>query len=213
MDGTQSVGILPLDVQQIRCDAVVVSTHKWLLGPRGTCLVYVHPKYHSSWLPLDQHERSRVAFQQDGWIDATENSMTCCGYPEAFVNGAARLDSGGKKNIVLLSMVRKGLDIVLGLNLDEAQAQLTQITCSIIERVRELGLDVRSCPRAGHILGLRATSWTPTQLLDLCQRLEDLNIFVAIRHGAIRISPYLNTSQQEVDQLIQGLKSVLRDIS
>ena len=35
IDGTQSVGALPFDVQRIRPDAVIVAAYKWLLGPYG----------------------------------------------------------------------------------------------------------------------------------------------------------------------------------
>jgi len=216
IDGTQSVGILPIDVQEIPCDAFVASTHKWLLGPRGISLMYIHPKYHTIWLPLDQHERSRIAFTKDDCIDATENSiLSNCGYPEEFISGAIRFDSGGRKNLVLLSMVQEGLRIVTNLNLNQAQKQLFQITTYIIQHVQHLGFYCRYTHRAGHTLGLRPTctsTWTTEKLLELCQRFQERNIFVAIRHGAIRISPYLNTSQDEVDSLIQGFKDVVHEM-
>ena len=33
VDGTQSVGALPIDVQALRPDALIVASYKWLLGP------------------------------------------------------------------------------------------------------------------------------------------------------------------------------------
>lgn len=41
IDGAQSAGMLPLDVHEIGCHAYATSGHKWLLGPKGTGLLYV----------------------------------------------------------------------------------------------------------------------------------------------------------------------------
>jgi selenocysteine lyase/cysteine desulfurase len=41
VDGAQAVGQMPVDVAAIGCDAYVTSGHKWLLGPKGTGLLYV----------------------------------------------------------------------------------------------------------------------------------------------------------------------------
>ena len=42
LDGAQAPGMMPVDVGRIGCHAYATSGHKWLLGPKGTGLVYVH---------------------------------------------------------------------------------------------------------------------------------------------------------------------------
>ncbi len=42
LDGAQAPGMMQVDVGRIGCHAYATSGHKWLLGPKGTGLVYVH---------------------------------------------------------------------------------------------------------------------------------------------------------------------------
>jgi len=41
VDGAQGAGALPVDVKALGCDAYATSGHKWMLGPKGTGLLYI----------------------------------------------------------------------------------------------------------------------------------------------------------------------------
>lgn len=41
IDGAHGVGMVPLNLHQMGCDAYATCGHKWLLGPKGTGFVYV----------------------------------------------------------------------------------------------------------------------------------------------------------------------------
>jgi selenocysteine lyase/cysteine desulfurase len=41
IDGAQTAGMFPFNLHEIGCDAYATSGHKWLLGPKGTGLLYV----------------------------------------------------------------------------------------------------------------------------------------------------------------------------
>ena len=68
IDGTQSIGALPFDVMALGADFVACSVHKWLLSPYGTSVMYLHPRHHQTWLPLDQHERYRLGSVEDEYV-------------------------------------------------------------------------------------------------------------------------------------------------
>lgn len=41
VDGAQAVGGIPVDVKELGCHAYATSGHKWLLGPKGTGMLYI----------------------------------------------------------------------------------------------------------------------------------------------------------------------------
>ena len=44
VDGAQSAGAMPVDVKAMGCHAFSASGHKWLMGPKGTGLLYLDPE-------------------------------------------------------------------------------------------------------------------------------------------------------------------------
>jgi isopenicillin-N epimerase len=44
VDGVHALGVEDFNVRELGCDFLVAGTHKWMFGPRGTGLVWGHPK-------------------------------------------------------------------------------------------------------------------------------------------------------------------------
>jgi isopenicillin-N epimerase len=44
VDGVHALGVEDFSVRELGCDFLVAGTHKWMFGPRGTGLVWGHPK-------------------------------------------------------------------------------------------------------------------------------------------------------------------------
>jgi len=72
VDGAQAVGHVPVDVQDIGCDAYYSSPHKWLLAPAGTGILYIHERcIDSVWTTIasgnwDNHEDNGFRLTQRG---------------------------------------------------------------------------------------------------------------------------------------------------
>ena len=62
LDACQSVGQLPLDVQELGCGVLTGNGRKFLRGPRGTGFLYMHPE-------LDRAGRARDARPPRGDLD------------------------------------------------------------------------------------------------------------------------------------------------
>ena len=45
VDGAQTLGNIPVNVEEMGCDSYSASCHKWLMGPRGTGVLYVRAEW------------------------------------------------------------------------------------------------------------------------------------------------------------------------
>lgn len=204
VDATQAVGIMDFGtIAEIQPAMLCASVHKWLRSPSGTALVYIDPTLHDTWEPLDQHERGRPG---DAERDAMRHQMTPEGYPTESFPDARKFVSGGKPNPILLPMMRVALRQVLEVDRLAAQARLKQLVTPVLQWATARGWVVPLAPHAYHIIGIRPPSMTPEQLLAIGAQLAAEHIYVAVRCGGFRISPYLDTTEEEMERLLDALE-------
>ncbi len=68
VDGCQSLGNIPVDVQRMKCDAFITTGRKWLRGPRGTGFIYIKPKAKIKESQLDLSSSSLVLDKNEAII-------------------------------------------------------------------------------------------------------------------------------------------------
>jgi selenocysteine lyase/cysteine desulfurase len=210
VDATQAVGIMPINVAKVKPALLACSIHKWLRGPIGMCLVYVDKELHNTWLPLDQHGRSRDHHGSGAAWDASKNEMGPRGYSEDYLSDARRLDSGGKANPLIFPMLRASLTSIQNLDVHQAQIDLQNLIQPLIDWAMNLGWTLTPGPHASHILGLRPITLTSTQMLDICSGLQYDGIYIAVKCGAFRVSPYIDTTIDDIERLIAGFEFQLK---
>jgi selenocysteine lyase/cysteine desulfurase len=66
VDGAQATGHVPVDVMAMGCDAYAGSGHKWLLGPKGTGLLYVRKDPAQRILPVAWQDGPKVMNESTG---------------------------------------------------------------------------------------------------------------------------------------------------
>lgn len=60
VDGAQALGQVTVDVKALGCHAYAASGHKWLMGPKGTGLLYVSPDAADAIQPIQREDDRRV---------------------------------------------------------------------------------------------------------------------------------------------------------
>lgn len=66
VDGAQALGQIAVDVRALGCHAYATSGHKWLMGPKGTGLLYVSPDAAEAIQPIQAEDGRRFLSESVG---------------------------------------------------------------------------------------------------------------------------------------------------
>lgn len=66
IDGAQAVGAMPVNVKALGCHAYATSGHKWLMGPKGTGLLYVSRDAGAAIQPIQWQDGHRYGAESAG---------------------------------------------------------------------------------------------------------------------------------------------------
>ncbi|MCH7675539.1 aminotransferase class V-fold PLP-dependent enzyme [candidate division KSB1 bacterium] len=197
LDVTQSLGALPISVKEMKPSFLVTAAYKWLLGPYSFGFLYVRPDLQNK-IPLEHNWINRKNSEDFGGL---------VNYRDEFQTGARRFDVGERSNFALMPMVVAALRQIHEWGVPQIQESLSYLTSLLAAQAKELGLTVTpSQKRAGHILGLRFPQGLPEGIL---QRLAEKNVFVSIRGSAMRVSPHLYNSEEDIMRLIKVLAETM----
>ena len=195
VDGTQSVGALPFDVEEIRPDALICAAYKWLLGPYSLAFGWFGPRFDDG-VPLEET-----------WIarEDSQDFQRLVEYRDGYAPGAVRYDVAERSNFFLLPIAEKSLDLLLDWNPGRVQRYCRDLTGDFLEEASALGFGVEDERwRAGHLFGLRMPP--SLDLGELRDRLAARDISVSLRGSALRVSPNVYNDAEDV----QALADVLR---
>ncbi|WP_369805032.1 aminotransferase class V-fold PLP-dependent enzyme [Pseudonocardia sp. MH-G8] len=200
LDATQSVGQLPVDVEEIGCDLLSATGRKFLRGPRGTGFLWVRP---AALERLEPHVAEIRSATWDGGRGFT------------WAEGARRFETWENSYVNLLGLgaaVRQALD--LGMD------AITARTLALGERLRER-LD--ALPRvATHDLGSTRCAIVTAKVdgvptADVVAALagagvnvtatvaQDTQFDTEVRdvHPLVRLSPHYYNTEEELDRAVE----------
>ena len=195
IDGTQSVGALPFDVQEIQPDALIVAGYKWLMGPYSSGFAYYGERFDQG-IPLE-----------DSWIArrGSEDFSRLVDYQDDYAAGAVRFDVGERSNPIIIPMIIAALDELHERGVSDIQAYCAELTKHFVEDVQALGYRVEDeAWRASHLMGLRLPSGV--QLDRLTALLNERQVMVSVRGDAVRVSPNVYNDAADIEALLHVLK-------
>lgn len=198
VDGTQSIGAVPFDVEAVRPDVVVAATYKWLMGPYGMALGWFGARFDDG-IPLEE-----------GWITraGSEDFGGLVDYVDAYQPGAIRYDVGERSNFALVPGVAAGLDLVLEWRPERISAFIEALTGPVLEPLRALGCRIEANgSRSPHMFGVAVPDG-----LDAGRVAEELGrrrIHVSRRGRALRVSPHVYNDAGDLGALVEALRAAL----
>lgn len=196
VDGTQSVGAMPFDVEAVQPDVLVCAGYKWLLGPYSLGLAYF-----GEWF-------DEAAPLEETWLGrrGSEDFARLVDYVDDYQPGGARFDMGERSNFTLMPMLIAALEQVLAWGPENVQDYCRGLTAELIDAARELGCVVEDeAWRGAHLFGIR----TPPSLdaARLQRELADRRVSVSLRGDAVRVAPNVYNTPDDVAALIDALRA------
>lgn len=196
IDGTQSVGALPIDVEEIQPDALVCAGYKWLMGPYSIGLAYYGPALDGG-KPVEEN-----------WINRyeSENFSGLVNYSDRYQPGALRYEVGEHSNFILVPMMLAAVRQLNEWGVENIQTYCSELISEPVKHLIESGFRIEDEEhRPSHLFGVRLSSRHDME--DIKKALEADNILVSVRGDSIRVSPNVYNTQNELRQFAETLLS------
>jgi selenocysteine lyase/cysteine desulfurase len=195
IDGYQTCGCVPLDVEAMGCDAFVGGCLKWLSGGPGNAFLYVTPEL----IP-------RMRPQGTGWF-ATRDPFSFTLQELVFAGDARRLETGTwavPSHYAGLA----GLELILEVRVANIQERLRDLTDRILERCDQAG--VRTFTPRERQLRCGIVTLECERPEEVEARLHADGVIVDSRPGRIRLSPHWCVTEEELER---GMDLVLHHLA
>lgn len=197
IDGTQSVGALPFDVNEVQPDALICAGYKWLLGPYGLGVAYYGEAFRHG-KPLEEN-----------WINRlnSEDFSALVNYEESYQPGALRFDVGEHSNFILVPMLTKAIAQLNKWKVQNVQRYCEIITREAVAKLRERDFWIEDERyRSSHLIGIRLPKTISMEKVKTS--LLKNKIFVSYRGNAIRVSPNVYNDASDLNKLVKVLKKL-----
>ncbi len=196
VDGIQGCGVRPIDVHALPIDIFASGAQKWQLSPWGTGFVYVRPELITSLEPHDvgwacmksSTDYTRLTdYEFDFFDDARRFEVVTIAYHDFAVANAATallLEAG-------VAQVAQHLEALGDIVVDWAHSRRDVTLVTPAEPARRAGV----------------LSFTPTDLEGMHTRLREGGVLHTVREGAIRLSPHMYNTADEIRRALALLEA------
>lgn len=194
VDGSQSLGVYPLDVRKVKPDFLVTVGYKWLLGPYGLGYLYADKKYTESGQPIEF-----------SWLNKkeSENFTGLVDYKDDYRSGARRFDFGEFSSTIHIPMAISTLTQILDWGVENIRETVAALTDEIERRAEKRGYEtVKKQDRVSHLIGIKVPG---EKSRSLKEELPQHNIHVSFRGNNMRIAPHIYNDAADIDRLFSFL--------
>ena len=195
IDGTQSIGALPFSIAEIRPDALIVASYKWLLGPYGFGLAYYGDRLDNG-NPIEEN-----------WINRKDSHIfqKLVNYQIEYKPMAHRYNVGEHSNFVFVPMLLDSLSQIKKWGIQAIQDYTENLVRRISPKIQEIGCTIeQEGKRANHLFGIYLGKHI--QIDKLKDHLKKEKIHVSFRGDFIRVSPHLYNTSDDLEKLTEVIK-------
>jgi len=197
VDAIQGLGAVPVDLAVTPVDVLSCGGQKWLLSPWGSGFTYVRKDLIAR---LDPVVVGWMAFQ------GTDDFTRLTEYDPRLLDDARRYE------VITLPFqdfagFNTSVDLLLGVGVGEIAAHLRGLHQPVLEWARRRGVRVSS-PTGAH--GSAIVCVAVPDPAGTYKRIRAEGVVASVREGAIRLSPHLFNSMEEMERVVGLLERGLR---
>lgn len=195
INGTQGIGVFPIDVKKQEIDALVCSCYKWMGCGEGIAFMYINPNFFKKLTPA-----------LVGWR-SVERAMNFDADCQLFQS--AKIFELGWDNMTIFAGLDAALDLISEIGIKNITQQVVLLTDYLVDGLKKLKIPIFSNLDALYRSGIILLG--PFKQLDLIvEILTSHNIWITQRDGGIRISLHYYNNKTDIDHLLDALGLILK---
>lgn len=196
-NGYHSIGVIPVDVQDLNVDFYIGGVLKWMCGGTGGVFMYVRPDLLTT---LDPKVTGWFAHKSPFAFDVENFELR---------EDVYRL-ANGTPGIATLQAIQPGIDIITQVGVANIREKSMRQTALIIELADEAGYEVVSPRDADERAG--TVTVNPPHAYSVSREMLARNIKIDYRENAgIRIAPHFYNTDDEVREAVNIIGAILED--
>ncbi len=192
VDAIQGLGAFPLDARKAGIHALASDGHKWLLGPEGCGILYIHAEMRERVQPVEFGYTNVARYTDYGTRDMTLR-------PDA-----ARYECGTLNTVGCFGL-KAAIEFLLAVGVDRVGPVVQSLGDRIAEGASRKGYEVlgRRTPQTG--AGIVSFRKPGVESHTIVRHLKERGIVTANRSGWVRTAPHFYISREEIDRMVEEL--------
>ena len=197
VDATQSMGMVPINANDLGADAIIASGYKWLRGTYGAAVGYISPKIQSL-------SPGIIGFRshKDIWNMRAERLE--------FPDDASRFEFTTIHFGAALGLAAS-IDEINNIGIQKVWEHNIELTNMLIEGALASGLEIASPTNneeRSAIVSLKVPTGFDTE--EVVKQLQnEYGILVTNRSGFLRVSPHIDNTTEQITFLLDSLQEIL----
>lgn len=200
VDGVHGLGVEDVRLEDLGCDFFIAGCHKWLFGPRGTGLVWGHPRawpFAHATIPTFNMEAYRI------WMKEL---------PPHEVAPGAIMTPGGFHSFEHRWALSEAFRFHLAIGKARVAERIHGLNDQMKEGLARMPHVTLHTPRSRHlsagIVCFEVAGWKPQQVVDHLRQKKIVASVTPYATQYVRLAPSLLTSPEEVEKTLEEIRSI-----
>ncbi len=192
VDAIQGLGAFPVDVRRARIHALAADGHKWLLGPEGCGILYIHKDLQENLPPAAV-----------GWTNfANHNDY---GSRDMTLRPDAGRYECGTLNTIGCFGLRAAIEFLLEVGIGRIAVEVQTLGDQIADGIRQKGYEILGKRTRSTGAGIVSFRRTDVESRVIVGALRQEGIIAASRQDWVRVSPHFYNTRDDVERLLSAL--------